>query len=102
MTEKNATNGAYTAETLTELKVRMKRFINETVIPQEAALLADDSHHLIADLKAQAKAQGLWALGHPSELGGGGLPFMDFAYLNEIIGRSYFGQMAVGSISMQD
>ena len=71
MTEKNADNGARTAENLTELKVRMKRFINEAVIPHEAALLADTSHDLMDDLKAQAKAQGLWALGHPSELGGG-------------------------------
>jgi acyl-CoA dehydrogenase len=57
---------------------------------------------LMADLKAEAKARGLWALGHPKEIGGGGLPFMDFVYLNEIIGRSEVGQVAVGSLSMQD
>ena len=50
----------------------------------------------MADLKAEAKARGLWALGHPAEIGGGGLPFMDFVYLNEIIGRSEYGQVAVG------
>ena len=52
---------------------------------------------VMADLKAEAKARGLWALGHPAEIGGGGLPFMDFVYLNEIIGRSEYGQVAVGS-----
>jgi alkylation response protein AidB-like acyl-CoA dehydrogenase len=57
---------------------------------------------LIAELKAEAKRRGLWALGHPKEIGGGGLPFMDFVYLNEIIGRSEYGQVAVGSVSMQD
>jgi acyl-CoA dehydrogenase len=57
---------------------------------------------VMADLKAEAKARGLWALGHPTEIGGGGLPFMDFVYLNEIIGRSEYGQVAVGSASMQD
>ena len=87
---------------LLSLKGRMKDFIDETVIPAEPALLSEDASALMEDLKAQAKAQGLWALGHPAELGGGGLPFLDFAQLNEIIGRSYFGQMAVGSISMQD
>ena len=51
---------------------------------------------VMADLKAEAKARGLWALGHPKEIGGGGLPFMDFVYLNEIIGRSEYGQVAVG------
>jgi acyl-CoA dehydrogenase len=56
----------------------------------------------IADLQAEAKARGLWALGHPAEIGGGGLPFMDFVYLNEIIGRSEFGQVAVGTATMQD
>ena len=60
------------------------------------------SSGLMADLKAEAKSRGLWALGHPSEIGGGGLPFMDFVYLNEIIGRSEYGQVAVGSASMQD
>ena len=87
---------------LLSLKSRMKDFIDETVIPAEPALLNEDASALMEDLKAQAKALGLWALGHPAELGGGGLPFLDFAQLNEIIGRSYFGQMAVGSISMQD
>jgi acyl-CoA dehydrogenase len=57
---------------------------------------------VMADLKDEAKARGLWALGHPKEIGGGGLPFMDFVYLNEIIGRSEYGQVAVGSVSMQD
>ena len=57
---------------------------------------------LFAELKAEAKRRGLWALGHPKEIGGGGLPFMDFVYLNEIIGRSEYGQVAVGSVSMQD
>jgi acyl-CoA dehydrogenase len=56
----------------------------------------------LAALKDEAKRRGLWALGHPKEIGGGGLPFMDFVYLNEIIGRSEYGQFAVGSVSMQD
>ena len=87
---------------LLSLKRRMKTFIDETVIPAEPDLLSDNANAVMTDLKTQAKTQGLWALGHPAELGGGGLPFLDFAQLNEIIGRSYFGQMAVGSISMQD
>jgi alkylation response protein AidB-like acyl-CoA dehydrogenase len=53
-------------------------------------------------LKQSAKRQSLWALGHPKEIGGGGVPFMAFVYLNEIIGRSYWGQNAVGSLTMQD
>jgi len=53
-------------------------------------------------LAGVGETQGLWALGHPAEIGGGGVPFLDFVYLNEIIGRSELGQFAVGSASMQD
>ena len=68
----------------------------------EAASVSRRNQGVMADLKAEAKARGLWALGHPAEIGGGGLPFMDFVYLNELIGRSEYGQVAVGSASMQD
>ena len=36
-------------------------------------------------LKSEAKDRDLWALGHPKEIGGGGLAFMPFTYLT----RSY-------------
>jgi alkylation response protein AidB-like acyl-CoA dehydrogenase len=68
----------------------------------EGAMAGRRNRGIIADLKEEAKARGLWALGHPTEIGGGGLPFMDFVYLNEIIGRSEYGQVAVGSATMQD
>ena len=87
-----------------ELRSRMRRFIDGEVIPRESDLLDRDGggRAAIDELKASAKAQGLWALGHPREIGGGGVPFMPFVYLNEVIGRSEFGQVAVGSLSMQD
>ena len=75
---------------LLSLKRRMKTFIDETVIPAEPDLLSDNANAVMTDLKTQAKTQGLWALGHPAELGGGGLPFLDFAQLNAIIGLAYF------------
>jgi alkylation response protein AidB-like acyl-CoA dehydrogenase len=82
----------------------MRDFIDNEVIPREHELDRWDSHGLdvLEELKAEAKRRDLWALGHPAEIGGGGLPFMEFVYLNEIIGRSEFGQLAVGSMSMQD
>jgi acyl-CoA dehydrogenase len=91
---------------LADLRARMKDFIDHEVIPAEPALNHDKDRLRAADkleeLKAEAKRRDLWALGHPAEIGGGGLPFMDFVYLNEIIGRSEWGQMAVGTVSMQD
>ena len=87
-----------------ELRERMRKFIQEEVIPAEPLLDAEGerSGQAMARLKESAKRQGLWALGHPAEIGGGGLPFMPFVYLNEVIGRSHWGQAAVGTLSMQD
>jgi acyl-CoA dehydrogenase len=90
---------------LSDLRQRMKDFIDGEVIPAEPTLLGADplrAADRLEELKAEAKKRDLWALGHPAEIGGGGLPFMDFVYLNEIIGRSEYGQMAVGTVSMQD
>ena len=91
-------------EELRALKTQMKSFINDVVVPREPELMNEDANaNLVAEeLKENAKKSGLWALGHPTEIGGGGLPFMDFVYLNEVIGRSHWGQWAVGSLSMQD
>ncbi len=89
---------------LRDLKDRMKTFINDVVIPEEPSLMREDeeSESVAEELKQKGKDAGLWALGHPAEIGGSGLPFMDFVYLNEVIGRSHWGQWAVGSLSMQD
>jgi acyl-CoA dehydrogenase len=86
------------------LRARMKEFIDGEVIPAERILAEDgpSAERAMARLKQAAKGAGLWALGHPKEIGGGGVPFMQFVYLNEIIGRSHWGQVAVGSVSMQD
>jgi alkylation response protein AidB-like acyl-CoA dehydrogenase len=90
------------------LRERVRKFIDEEVIPAEPELEREEHeptarrHGAMARLKSRAKEEGLWALGHPVEIGGGGLPFMSFVYLNEIIGRSHWGQAAVGSLSMQD
>ena len=92
------------SEEVAQIKVRFKRFIDEEVIPAEPVLNGHDeaADAKMEELKARAKDAGLWALGHPEDIGGGGLPFLAFAEMNEVIGRSHFGQMAVGSLSMQD
>src|SRR5699024_8868264 len=50
----------------------------------------------------QAKDEGLWALGHPREIGGGGMPFSDYVFVNEVQGRSEWGQIALGTFTLQD
>jgi len=80
-----------------QLRARMRTFIDEVVIPAEP-----EGDAALERLKAEAKARGLWALGHPEAIGGGGVSLLDFVYLNESIGRSELGQFAVGSVTMQD
>jgi alkylation response protein AidB-like acyl-CoA dehydrogenase len=82
----------------------VEAFMRERVEPAEPVLHAggDGAVDLIRRLQAEAKAEGLWALGHPRELGGGGLPFMDYVYVNEVQGRSEFGQIALGTYTLQD
>ena len=69
-------------EELRALKTQMKSFINDVVVPREPELMNEDANaDLVAEeLKENAKKIGLWALGHPSEIGGGGQPCMDFVY----------------------
>lgn len=79
-------------------------FMVERVEPAEPTLHAggDEAMAVIRALQAEAKSAGLWALGHPSELGGGGLPFGDYVYVNEVQGRSEYGQIALGTYTLQD
>ncbi|GAA2595428.1 acyl-CoA dehydrogenase family protein [Actinomadura fulvescens] len=79
-------------------------FMTERVEPAEPVLQSggEAAAEALAELRRQAKAEGLWALGHPKELGGGGLPFLDYVYVNEVQGRSEFGQLALGTFTLQD
>jgi acyl-CoA dehydrogenase len=88
-----------------EVRRRVKRFVEERVYPAEDIL--DNGSHEEAQatsrrLMAEAKAEGLWALGHPREIGGQGMPFMEYVYVNEVIGRSQHAMVALGTHSLQD
>jgi acyl-CoA dehydrogenase len=93
-----------TDNSLQDVLAAMREFIDGEVIPGEPVLREASLASLgeMERLKAEAKRRDLWALGHPKEIGGGGLGFMAVTHLNEIIGRSFFGQSAVGTWSMQD
>ena len=50
----------------------------------------------VAELRDEVRALGLWAPHVPPEAGGTGTGFLDYAYLNEQIGRSMWGQLVFG------
>ncbi|MGN6432093.1 MAG: acyl-CoA dehydrogenase family protein [Gaiellaceae bacterium] len=88
---------APTAE-VEELRERYIAFMDEHVLPNEAALARedDDAERLVAELRARAKAEGLWAPHIGPEAGGTGRGFLAYAYLNEVIGRTVWGQLVFG------
>ncbi|MCW5890513.1 MAG: acyl-CoA dehydrogenase family protein [bacterium] len=86
------------------IRDRVRRFVEDRVYPAEPVLDRGDeaAHREMAALMDAAKAEGLWALGHPQDLGGGGLPFLDYVYVNEIVGRAEHAMIALGTHSLQD
>ena len=60
--------------------------------------LGAEARGVMAELMSEAKAAGLWALGHPKEIGGQGLPFLDYVYVNEVVGRSEISTPEITSI----
>jgi acyl-CoA dehydrogenase len=82
----------------TERLEQVRAFMSERVIPNEQAIERQDEagEQLLAHLQDEVRELGLWAPHIPPEAGGSGTGFLDYAYLNEHIGRSFFGQLVFG------
>jgi acyl-CoA dehydrogenase len=80
------------APDLRDLRDRYAAFMDAHVYPNEGRLVTDDQE-LIAELRARAKGERLWAPHLPPEAGGTGLGFLAYAHLNEVIGRSSHAQL---------
>jgi alkylation response protein AidB-like acyl-CoA dehydrogenase len=72
-----------------------RAFMEAHVYPAEHELAREDdaADALMADLRARAKREGLWAPHLPPEAGGSGEGFLFYADLNEEIGRSTWAQL---------
>jgi alkylation response protein AidB-like acyl-CoA dehydrogenase len=72
--------------------------MDEHVYPNEQALIREDdaADVLILELRREAKDADLWAPHLPPEAGGSGSGFLEYAYLNEEIGRSMYAQLVFG------
>ncbi|MFI5179755.1 MAG: acyl-CoA dehydrogenase family protein [Vicinamibacterales bacterium] len=92
-------------EQVRPIRAHVRAFVEERVYPVEHLLddaYADEARLTMQRLMREAKDAGLWALGHPKEIGGGGLPFLDYVYVNEVVGRSEHAMIALGTHSLQD
>lgn len=87
------------------IRDKVLKFVEERIYPVESVLedhTSDEAPGILQGLMQQAKDEGLWALGHPVEIGGQGMPFMDYVFINEVIGRSSAATAALGTHSLQD
>ena len=92
-------------ESVRPIRERVRQFIEERIYPVEHII--EDRHdaesaETMRRLMREAKDAGLWALGHPKEIGGQGMPFLDYVYVNEVIGSSEYAQVCLGTHSLQD
>jgi alkylation response protein AidB-like acyl-CoA dehydrogenase len=83
---------------IADRREQVRSFMEEHVYPNEQAFAREDdaADSLVASLRQEAKDAGLWAPHLPPEAGGSGSGFLEYAYLNEEIGRSMYAQLIFG------
>ena len=87
-----------------KVRAEVKDFVENEVYPAESILneRSEESNQKLKELMGKAKEKNLWALGHPEDIGGQGMPFMEYVYVNEVVGRSSPAMVALGTHSLQD
>lgn len=90
-----------------ETRLRIRAFVEETLIPLEAHADSFDEHEnirrdLLTGLRAEAKGQGLWALSMPKARGGRGFPVVGMAACYEEMNRSIFGPVVFNAAAPDD
>ncbi|MCW3474548.1 acyl-CoA dehydrogenase family protein [Limobrevibacterium gyesilva] len=90
-----------------QLRGRIRAFVNDRLIPLEADRASYDAHEsidtgLLQTLRAEARAQGLWALNMPKQRGGGGLKLTALAACYEEMNRSIFGPVVFHGAAPDD
>lgn len=86
---------------------RVRAFVDAHVLPLEANAAAYDAHEnlrepLVHELRARAKAEGLWAFQLPRELGGTELGVVGMAACYEEAARSPFGPLVFNCAAPDD
>ena len=86
---------------------RTRAFVADEIMPVEADRASWDEHDNIrldrlAELRAKAKAAGLWAPQTPRELGGMGLSRVAMAVMYQEANRSLFGPVTFNAAAPDD
>jgi len=89
------------------IRLAIRAFVDSRMIPLESDRSTYDEHEnielgLLAELRAEARAQGLWALNMPVARGGGGLSMAEIAPLYEEMNRSIFGPVVFNAAAPDD
>lgn len=89
------------------IRLRIRRFVDDRLIPLESDRANYDEHeniapHVLAELRKAAKAEGIWALQMPRRLGGMELPRIGMAACYEEMNRSIFGPVVFNSAAPDD
>lgn len=92
---------------LEALRARIAAFVAEEIMPHEADASAYDAHEnirpdLLAELRAKARAAGLWCLQLKPENGGLGVGRMGMAVCYPEMNRSIFGPVVFNSAAPDD
>ncbi|MCB1479455.1 MAG: acyl-CoA dehydrogenase family protein [Tepidamorphaceae bacterium] len=90
-----------------DIRLKVRDFIAREVMPLEDDKANYDEHEnirldVLEDVRARAKAEGLWAPQMPKELGGMGLPHVGWAAIYEESNRSIFGPVAIHCAAPDD
>jgi alkylation response protein AidB-like acyl-CoA dehydrogenase len=90
-----------------DIRLRTRRFVEEHVLPLEAARTNYDEHEnirldVLRDVQAKARAEGLWAPQAPKAYGGMALPIVGWAAMYEEANRSIFGPLAFNCAAPDD
>ena len=86
-------------ETTAALLERVRTFVDQRVIPAEAALLAagvSGDEPVLAALRDEVRAAGMWGPQIPRELGGMGLSLLEHGLVSQELGRSPIGHFVFG------
>ncbi|MEL6374235.1 MAG: acyl-CoA dehydrogenase family protein [Pseudomonadota bacterium] len=90
-----------------DVRVRTARFVAAHILPLEADPANYDAHEnirldLLEEVRAKAKAEGLWCPQIPKAMGGMGLPMVGQAVMYEEANRSIFGPCVFHAAAPED